>query len=143
MRQAKKDFFTVFFFKKNTRTMNTAYEEIVMGKMVNHNNHTEEELKALQQKSRSKLKTSIIVSILLFPVAIASIVKSSIAVKKADEGNYLEAMKLCDDAQKYIKISIILGIVNYALCIIYIILEIILIAEMSNHNYYYNDYYYY
>ena len=87
--------------------MNTAYEEIVMGKMVNHNNHTEEELKALQQKSRSKLKTSIIVSILLFPVAIASIVKSSIAVKKADEGNYLEAMKLCDDAQKYIKISII------------------------------------
>lgn len=123
--------------------MNTAYEEIVMGKMVNHNNHTEEELKALQQKSRSKLKTSIIVSILLFPVAIASIVKSSIAVKKADEGNYLEAMKLCDDAQKYIKISIILGIVNYALCIIYIILEIILIAEMSNHNYYYNDYYYY
>lgn len=143
MRQAKKDFFTVFFFKKNTRTMNTAYEEIVMGKMVNHNNHTEEELKALQQKSRSKLKTSIIVSILLFPVAIASIVKSSIAVKKADEGNYLEAMKLCDDAQKYIKISIILGIVNYTLCIIYIILEIILIAEMSNHNYYYNDYYYY
>ena len=54
--------------------MNTAYEEIVMGKMVNHNNHTEEELKALQQKCRSRLKTSIIVAVLLFPVAIASIV---------------------------------------------------------------------
>ena len=81
--------------------MNTAYEEIVMGKMVNHNNHTEEELKALQQKCRSRLKTSIIVAILLFPVAIASIVKSSIAVKKADDGNYADAREL---QLKYLKL---------------------------------------
>ena len=140
MRQAKRDFFTVLFFLKNTRTMNTAYEEIVMGKMVNHNNHTEEELKTLQQKCRSRLKTSIIVAVLLFPVAIASIVKSSIAVKKADDGNYADAKKLYDEANKYINTSIILGIINYVLLVLYIVMEIILINEMMNNDYYY--YYY-
>lgn len=120
--------------------MNTAYEEIVMGKMVNHNNHTEEELKALQQKCRSRLKTSIIVAILLFPVAIASIVKSSIAVKKSDDGNYADAKELYDEANKYINISIILGIINYVLLVLYIVMEIILINEMMNNDYYY--YYY-
>ena len=140
MRQTKRDFFTVLFFLKNTRTMNTAYEEIVMGKMVNHNNHTEEELKNLQQKCRSRLKTSIIVAILLFPVAIASIVKSSIAVKKADDGNYADAKKLYDEAYKYINTSIILGIINYVLLVLYIVMEIILINEMMNNDYYY--YYY-
>lgn len=120
--------------------MNTAYEEIVMGKMVNQNNHTEEELKTLQQKCRSRLKTSIIVAILLFPVAIASIVKSSIAVKKADDGNYADAKELYDEANKYINISIILGIINYVLLVLYIVMEIILINEMMNNDYYY--YYY-
>ena len=120
--------------------MNTAYEEIVMGKMVNHNNHTEEELKTLQQKCRSRLKTSIIVAVLLFPVAIASIVKSSIAVKKADDGNYADAKELYDEANKYINISIILGIINYVLLVLYIAMEIILINEMMNNDYYY--YYY-
>lgn len=120
--------------------MNTAYEEIVMGKMVNQNNHTEEELKALQQKCRSRLKTSIIVAILLFPVAIASIVKSSIAVKKADDGNYADAKELYDETKKYINISIILGIINYVLLVLYIVMEIILINEMMNNDYYY--YYY-
>ena len=104
--------------------MESDYESIVLANMDKDRTYSDKEIKEMQQKSRSKLKTSIIVSILLFPVAIASIVKSSIAVKKADEGNYLEAMKLCDDAQKYIKISIILGIVNYALCIIFLLIVI-------------------
>lgn len=96
----------------------------------------------MQQKCRSRLTTSIVVAILLFPTAIASIVKSSIGIKKADDGNVEEAAKLYAEAGKFIKLSVILGIINYVVIILYIIMEIILIAEMTNtYNSY--DYYYY
>lgn len=96
----------------------------------------------MQQKCRSRLTTSIVVAILLFPTAIASIVKSSIGIKKADDGNVEEAAKLYTEAGKFIKLSVILGIINYLVIILYIVMEIILIAEMTNaYNSY--DYYYY